>query len=40
MELTIILAGVTRTFNVDADDIYNNDWTGVLSDMLDTVEKN
>ncbi len=38
MELTITLAGVTRTFHVEADDIYNGDWTTILSDMLDTVE--
>ena len=38
MELIITLNGVTRNFQVDEGDIYNNDWTAVLADMLDTIE--
>ena len=38
MPLIITLNGVTRTFHVEEGDIYNNDWTAVLADMLDTIE--
>jgi len=38
MLLTLTLNGVTRDFHVKEGDIYNNDWTAVLADMLDTIE--
>ena len=38
MELTITLDGLTRTYNVDDNDVYNHDWNEKIRDMLDSKE--
>jgi hypothetical protein len=37
--LTIALDGIERHYEVDDDQIINNNWNEVLEDMLDTVNE-
>ena len=39
MKLTIELDGVYRNYEVDEDNIYNNDWNKIIQDIYETTTK-